>query len=172
MPLGYSPGSSLGLPAFGVNPLSKNLFLKTFISGLTTTYYISTIYNIKQIEYLALFQSTSQKFKPLQYGVDFTYSENKIIFLTAENYIPSKTVEDISITIRYIHAPEFHVIDLPRDTIQTILKGDNQATSLPIHGIMRRSHYVLNRDSYDNTRLVDNSIDFVYENLNPAKDEC
>jgi len=151
---------------------SEVLFLKQYNS----TYYWNTIYDIKEISFLGLFVGVEQILKTLVYGADFTYTKNKITFLTADDYIdPLATEQDISISIRYKHSPQLHIIDSPRETIQTFINigGEGEeVVSLPVHSIGRRSHYVLDRQNFDNSRVLDNSRTIAYENFNPEKIEC
>lgn len=147
-----------------------------FVKQRDDVYYFNTIYNIKEILFIGLFIKTSEILKPLIYGVDFTYSENKIIFLTVSPYIdPLVTEQDISIAVRYKHAPQFHVIDIPRETMQTFNKIGGQEEGpidLPIHAVARRSHYVLDRQNFDNTRILNNNHEYAYNDLNPPLTEC
>lgn len=147
-----------------------------FVRERDDVYFFNTIYNIKEVLYIGLFISTGEVLKPLIYGTDFTYSENKIIFLTASEYIdPLVTEQDISIALRYKHAPQFHVIDIPRETVATFNKinGDEEgAFNLPIHAIGRRSHYVLDAQNFDNTRVLNNNHEYSYTDLNPPKSDC
>ena len=158
----------------GITIFTETLFLKYN----TSTYYWATIYNIKEISYIGLFINSLQALRPLVYGTDFTYVDNKIIFLTASLYI-NPTVDpeeqDISVTIRYKHSPQLHIIDSPRDTMQTyinIAQEGESVVSLPVHSIGRRSHYVLDRENFDNSRILDNSKVITYEDFNPAKVTC
>lgn len=158
----------------GIAYISEVLFLKQTVDR--STYYWNTIYDIKEICYVGLFLSTDEKIKALKYGTDFTYTSNKIIFLTASLYIdPSVEEQDISLTIRYKYSPQIHVIDSPRETIQTFININNEGeenVSLPIHSIGRRSHYVLDRQNYDNSRILNNSLSISYEDFNPPKKTC
>ncbi len=156
----------------GIAIFNETLFLKTFGS----TYYWATIYDIKEILHLALFINVDTVLKPLKYGIDFTYVKNVITFLTASDYIrPLLPEQDISIVIRYKHSPQFHIIDIPRETIQsfiTIMGEGEQKINLPIHAVGRRSHYVLDRQNFDNSRILNNSFNFKYEDLNPPLKNC
>jgi hypothetical protein len=147
------------------------LFLKQYGS----TYYFATIYDIKSITSLALFINVNSKLKQLAYGIDFTYSGNKIMLLNPTDFIdPLVTEQDISISIRYVHAPQMHIIDSTRDTLQSfVMFGDSdQAVNLPIHSVARRAHYVLTRENFDNSRLVNNDFTFNYNDLNPPLNIC
>jgi hypothetical protein len=147
-----------------------------FLNKYNSIYYWNTIYNIKEILFIGLFVNTGEILKSLIYGVDFTYSDNKIVFLTALNYIdPLLEEQDLSISIRYKHSPQIHIIDSPRETIQTFvnINGEGEeVVSLPVHSIGRRSHYVLDRQNYDNSRIIDNSRVINYNDFNAPKIIC
>lgn len=160
----------------GIAIFSQVLFMKQFDDTSSIVNYFTTIYNIKEIIYIALFRGTQQELLPLIYGTDFTYSENKILFLTASDYIDTDLEEqDISIVVRYKHAPQFHIIDIPRETIQSFVNigGEGEKKiDLPIHAIARRSHYVLDSKNYLGDNIFDNSHIFQYTELNPPLEEC
>lgn len=155
----------------GNSIFSEVLFLKEY----NGTYYFNTIYNIKEIKYIGVFINTGVKLTPLIYGTDFTYVDNKIIFLTAANYTDINADElDCSITIRYVHAPQFHVLDIPRETIQSFvnINGKEVAIDLPIHAVCRRSHYVLDAQNFEKTRILDNSVTLTFDQINPPSIKC
>ncbi len=160
----------------GIAIHSQVLFVKEFEDTSSTVYYFNTIYDIKEILYLALFRDSNTSLLPLVYGVDFTYSSNKIIFLTASTYInPDLEEQDLSIVIRYKYAPQFHIIDIQRETMQSFVNIANEGETkidLPIHAIARRSHYVLNAKNFTEDNILDNTHRFSYDDLNPPIPEC
>lgn len=160
----------------GLAIFSEVVFLKNYADS---TYYWNTIYDIKEILYIGLFRESDQKLTVLKYGTDFTYENNKIIFITATTLYSDEVVGvenlDLSITVRYKHSPQLHLIDLPRETMQSFVNiaGEGEEViSLPVHAIARRSHYVLNRENFDNSNILDNSIYFKFEDFNPPKSDC
>jgi hypothetical protein len=140
-----------------------------------STYFFTTIYDIKEILHIAIYSGSQNPLIPLVYGTDFTYRDNKIILTlsTAKTYIDKKQVgdQDVSITIRYKYAVQFHVVDIPRETIQSRTKAgiiDNpEVINLPIHAILRRSHYVLDEENLEGNRINNNDHLFVYDEVNP-----
>lgn len=118
-----------------------------------------TSYKMKEILYAGMFINVDNKLQRLILDEDFTFEDNKIFL--KDKYISTfdAAVGDLSITIRYIHAPQYHVIDLVRETMVTIIKenGRDKSTSLPISAVGRRAHYILNAENLSETRLVDNS---------------
>lgn len=156
----------------GVAIFNEILFLKEHNSA----YYWTTIYNIKEIIYIGLFRTTNDKLTPLVYGTDYVYEDNKITFLTANLYIDNSADElNISISLRYKHSPQLHIVDSPRETMQTFIniagEGEKEV-NLPVHSIGRRSHFVLDRQNFDNTRIISNDRELIYDNLNPVKINC
>lgn len=169
----------------GVSIFQEVLFLKDSsvgedsISQSETVYFFNTIYEIKEITFFAIFNTSQNKLTPLIYNTDFTYEGNKIILSNsiALQYVDLEIEEqDVSVTIRYKHAPQYHIIDIPRETMQSNVKVGSldreQIIDLPIHGIARRSHYVLDAQNYDLTRIVNNDHIFKYEDLNPPAEKC
>lgn len=144
-----------------------------------SVYFFNTIYDIKQVLYIGIFNGTQNKLVPLKYGIDFTYIDNKIFLSTetAEEYVnPSLEEQDISITLRYKHAPQYHVLDIPRETIQSNTKfgplDTEKVIDLPIHAVGRRSHYVLDAENFDGTRILNNDNIVKFEDLNPPLKTC
>ena len=156
----------------GVTIFNEVCFLKKF----DTLYYFTTVYDIKEIVFIGLFRNTDQILTPLKYKTDFIYSDHKITFLTASMFTDINAENlDVSISIRYKHSPQLHIIDAPRDTIQSFVNiaGEGeQEISLPVHCIGRRSHYVLDRQNVDGTRVLDNSNKLDYDYFNPPKQIC
>lgn len=119
-----------------------------------TILYAYTIYDIKEIIDIFLFIGAGVKLKRLVENTDYTY-ENNILRLN-DSY---KVVMNPQISIKYVHAPQFHVIDNVRDTINTfeIVGGKEVSVKLPINAVGRRSHYVLDAENYIDDRVFDNS---------------
>jgi len=140
-------------------------------------YYFNTIYPIKSILYLAVFIGSQNALIPLVYGKDFTYKGNKIHFITAEHYInPAQGVEDVSVAIRYNYAPTYHVLDIPRETMQAGTQfGVNDTEvieNMPVHAIGRRAHYQLDAQNYDATRILSNDTTLTEADFNPPSTNC
>lgn len=115
-----------------------------------------TTYPIIEIEYLGLFISDDEPLQRLIVDNDYTFSRNIIVLSDTFNTLG----DDLTLTIRYKHNPQYHIIDLPRNTIST--KVDNggveqSPVSLPIHAIGRYSHFVLDAENISGNRLFDNS---------------
>lgn len=83
------------------------------------------------------------------------------IQITDQNLV---ALEDVSISIRYRHHPQFHVIDITRDIMTSYTVDPNTdlkdvQDKFPLSAVGRRSHYVLDRNNYDANYIIDNSYD-------------
>lgn len=66
----------------------------------------------------------------------------------------------LTLSISYNHRPQFHIIDINRDTMAAKSienKQDNGIVDFPISAIGRRAHYVLNRQNFEGDLYIDNS---------------
>ncbi len=124
--------------------------------GVLFTY---TAYNIKEITYIGLFIDVNSKLQRLVIGEDYTYENNTIYLNSKYTSTFNASNKDISISVRYVHAPQFYVIDLGREMMNTQIKkeGRQESISMPISAIGRRGHYILDKENLSGTRLVDNS---------------
>ena len=78
-------------------------------------------------------------------------------------------------TVRYLHSIQSHILDIPRESMQSLVNVANEGEEkidLPISAIARRVHYVLDRQNFDGTRILNNDSTATYDDLNPAKSEC
>lgn len=110
-----------------------------------------------EVEDCFMFYKSDEKLVLLKEGDDFTITENKIILDKKFN-----DVEDISISMRYTHPSQFHVIDLPRDIMVASVRtqqGQNVKAQMPISAIGRRAHYILDAQNFNNNLILDNSYD-------------
>ena len=115
-----------------------------------------TTYNIEQILEIFLFEDVDVPLKRLFIDTDYTYSGNKIIF--NEDY---KELENMTISIKYQHRLQYHVIDIPHETRNSYkidsTNGREENIKLPINAVARRSHYVLDAANYLGDRIINNS---------------
>lgn len=127
------------------------LFFKT----VSTNVFAFTAYNIKEILYIGYFEGVDTILKRLVVDVDYTFERN-VIKLINPLLIP---VQDfISITVRYIHAPTYMMIDMKRESMETFELTDRERLiHLPISGTARRSHYILTAPNLNGDRLLDNN---------------
>lgn len=133
-----------------------------FIKQKGSVAFTYSTYNIKSILYIALFVGDNQLLKRLVLNEDYLITDNIIRF--SEQFIQSNNIAFSegslsSITIRYKHAPQFHVIEMKRDTMQTFHQNVKQEMNqnMPISAIARRAHYQLTAQNLNGDRLLNNS---------------
>ena len=102
-----------------------------------------TIYDIVAIEAIFLFDSGDKPHIQLSFANgDYTISENVITL----NTDLMTTYPQLSLTVRYSHRPVYHIVDLTREAMTTKIKnnstGTDEDTTMPVHGIARRAHYL------------------------------
>jgi hypothetical protein len=156
------------LTAFADNVLSL-MDRITIVDGLTdntdilypvlndagTNMFAFTKYNIVGVDYLGLFVNTTTRLNQLLAPDDFTFHDNVIEFDPKFN-----AYEDMSVTVRYLHAPVYHVIDIARDTMRSTVvdgQGKRSVINLPIHALGKRAHLIKESENYMGNRLLDNS---------------
>lgn len=115
-------------------------------------------YHIKTIEYVGLFVNETTALTRLVKDIDYTFDGNKL-YLTNKyvtNYVDDNTY---SVTIRYIHQPQYHVLDINRQVANSskMLDGKEEFQNLPIAAVGRRAHFVLDTENIAINRLLDNS---------------
>lgn len=115
-------------------------------------------YHIKSIDYVGLFVNETSKLTRLVADEDYTFDGNRL-FLTNKyvaNYVDDNTY---SVTIRYIHQPQFHVIDINRQVANSrkSYNGKEEVQDLPLSAIGKRAHFVLDVENIATNRLLDNS---------------
>ena len=115
-----------------------------------------TTYKVKEIIALFMFVESDEKLKKLETPADFVADENIITF--NEKYINRK---DFRVSVMYNHYVSFYVIDVVRDMMNVFyideLTGKEQNQQMPIHGVGRRLHYVIDITKINGERLLDNS---------------
>ena len=116
-----------------------------------------TIYDIKRVVQAFVFKEDKQPLQRIVENTDFTIAGNVV---KLERSIFNNYTQPISVTITYIHAPQFHVMDLMRDVRLSYTKAQ-KAFQLPISGMGRRSHYILDRQNFGHDYLFDNSFNKV-----------
>jgi hypothetical protein len=131
------------------------LFFKTKGSGSSAVTFAFTTYNIKSVKYIGYFRGTDQTLQMLSYGTDFLFERN-IIKIINPAIVPVQS--QISVTVRYTHAPQYHMIDMKRESMESFeLLGSEKLIHLPVSGTARRAHYILTANNLAGDRLLDNS---------------
>lgn len=119
-----------------------------------------TTYPVKEVLYSGLFINDITALRRLELNVDYKIENNIFELLNLTLLGTDTATKNTSFTIRYKHAPEFHVIEMKRETIQSFeWRGAEKLNNLPISAIARRAHYQLKANNLLGDRLIDNSYD-------------
>lgn len=111
-------------------------------------------YNIKEIKYIGLFKGVDQSFQQLNEGVDYTFERN-VVQLT--NPLLVAVQGEISVTIRYVHAPQYMMIDMKRESMESyVIEGNEKVNHFPISGTARRAHYIMGALNLNGDALLNN----------------
>lgn len=139
------------------------LFFKTRVISNTTTTFAFTSYNIKELKFVGYFAGVNDELIKLTEGTDFIYYKN-VIKLINPSLIAVQG--EISLTVRYVHAPQYLIIDMNRESMETYtVDGGDKPIHLPISGMARRQHYILGAPNLNGDNILDNSyINKVYIN--------
>lgn len=113
-----------------------------------------TKYNIKSIDNIAVFIDSETKLTRLTEVTDYTFYDNVILFNASFN-----SNLDMSVTIRYVHAPVYHVWDISRDSMRStvVTNGKSEEIVLPVHALGKRAHLIQDAENFTGNRLLDNS---------------
>lgn len=119
-------------------------------------FFAYTVYAIKDIEYCAFFRTVETTYQQLTRNVHYTIDGN-VFTIIDEDLIDD--YDELSITLRYSHAPVYYVVDLQRESSETFILsfGSEVKIDLPITFMARRAHYVLNMENTNKNRILDNS---------------
>lgn len=120
------------------------------------TLFAFTKYDVISVDFLGLFVSATQKLQRLtEANGDFSFRDNVITFNSSFNNLDTPGV-----TIRYVHHPVYHIMDISRESFTSTQGSLNQGKEkliLPIHAIAQRAHLIKEVENFDGTRLLDNS---------------
>lgn len=125
-----------------------------------------TTYPVREIKYIGLFKGIGEPLQKLVAGQDYSVHGN--IITLNDNLIQNGNVENTNITVRYKHAPVFHLVEMKRETMQTFefKDGGDVLKHLPLSAIARRAHYIPNIENLAGNRLLDN--DYTDSNCNDS----
>ena len=128
-----------------------------------------TDYPVKEMEEVYMFLSGEVKLKKLLPTTDYTISDDKIILNNK-----FKNTKNFTLSLRYIHAPQFLVVDIIRDVMSSQAipsPGESvKNVQMPVSAVGRRLHYVLNRQNFVGDYLFDNS--YIADSCKDEKTEC
>lgn len=120
-------------------------------------------YEILEIDEIFLFSSAGAPLKRLFEGVDFDILQDNQgrptnLLRFDQQY---SGMDQMTVSIRYQYAPQFHVMDVTRQIMNTQeldkSTGADIISDMPVSAMGRRSHYVLDEQNYNNDFLLDNS---------------
>lgn len=129
-------------------------------------HFCKSVYEIKNIQYIGFYTGDTTVLRQLS-ETEYTIDRN-FIKLTDTAVLPDTDV--ITLTIRYEHAPVFHVQDFTREDMDN-WKIDNLGAKLqrlPIAGMAKKAEYVFGQTDMEGYGILDNS----YEEHNCKKDTC
>lgn len=112
-------------------------------------------YPIKQVSELFLFVDAEKTLLKLNLGADFTVDRHVVRF--NDEFLK---LDNPTFSIRYTHAPCFHVLDLTREIMLSPVLDDDSipaASRFPVSAVARRAHLLLAMENYQGNRLLDNS---------------
>jgi hypothetical protein len=116
-----------------------------------------TAYKIKEVICAGVYVSDTVGYHWLRSD---QYTTINGFFKLLDNAIVADSDGEISITLRYKHAPAFHIIEFKRETMQSFKLtegGKEENQSFPIHAYARRAHYQMAGQNLAGNRLIDNS---------------
>ncbi|MFA5704660.1 MAG: hypothetical protein WC982_14245 [Advenella sp.] len=125
---------------------------RALVKKIQDKYFIRTIYPIVDILDIFKLESVYKKLKLLEFGVDYIFSGNQVIFNTLES--------GDSISISYLHELQYHILDLNHDVRNTVVIDNysrEQNVELPISAIARRTHTVINSYEFIGDEIFNNS---------------
>jgi hypothetical protein len=118
------------------------------------TYFAYTIYDILSVIEVFRFVSATSMLQRLVEGTDFTIDRNKIIF-------SSVPASDFTVSVRYYHNPVYGVIDIPHIIRNSYRKanvtGREELQILPVNGVARLWHYMVDGLNFIGNNVFDNS---------------
>lgn len=112
-------------------------------------------YKPKKILYLGQYISVNDPLLRLD-NSNVTF-DNNIIRLNSSFLEPGE--QNITLTLRYVHAPAYHVVEMKRETIESFKynAGGEQLLNLPVSAIGRRAHLELNAKNLTGDNIISNS---------------
>jgi hypothetical protein len=117
-----------------------------------------TTYEIKSVTEMFLFRDGETKLNLVDKN-DFTFEGNIIKF--GEKFRGYIDPEKLKIGIRYENLAAFYVIDNTRDMMTTLVvnpeSGKEEPIRMPLAGVGRRAHYVLDASKFSGSYILDNS---------------
>ena len=153
-----------------ISIFSQNLRFKEVGSKL----FAYTVYYPLLVSDAYLYLADNKPLQPLELLTDYTIEENKIVL---NDKYKNLNQDQLSVTVRYSHFPQYNIVDIPRET-SVIKKKDcaevDVLNNLPMNAIARKVHYVMDAPNFggdslfDNSHFDPNSITNILETLDPT----
>lgn len=128
--------------------IGRAIIESTLVVGGRKIYFCFLTYAPTEIESIYLYKSSGEPLIKLSEG-DYMIPEDSpycVVFVTDE------VAEDVGVSVTYRHRVEYHIIDLPHEIRASLgknkLSGQFEILKMPIQGIGRRSHLVLNKPDF------------------------
>lgn len=126
----------------------------------STTTFAFTAYNVKKVLYCARYVDDENPYQRLTLGVHYSVENNIVRILDAG----IADIEDLALTIRYYHAPQYHIMEMARETMQSWRKHPGkELESLPVSAIAQRAHYIAGAKNLNGDNMIDNSFESACE---------
>lgn len=133
------------------------VFLKSAISD-PTKYFSYVSYKVKEILYVGIFKSVDEPIIRLN-SSDFILQNN--IVKINKSIINALGIQDaeLSITIKYIHPPTYHILELKREAMESFILtgGGERQQRFPISAVGKRTHYMLDSENLTKNGILDNN---------------
>lgn len=124
-------------------------------------FYIAT-----EIEHMFLYKNNTTALIPLVETTDWVLDENILTFTsTVEQYLNSEN--EARVVVRYKHRPSYNIVDINREVVKYTtsdkdldcepIVGTKPKEELPIHGIAKKAHYLLDYKNLSGESLFDNT---------------
>ena len=114
------------------------------------------VYTPLEVLSMYQFKTSDQPLIPFT-SADYTIVNNYIKF--ADKY---KKVDDFSVSIRYVHNPVYHVIDMNRELMKVRVKSctvpEDQLKQMPVSALARKAHYIWDNVNQLQNNIFDNSV--------------
>lgn len=110
----------------------------------------------------SLLASTGEVF---QYSGTSTATPDDILVIKPDDILVANPgrwlkLENFTLSVRYYHKLQYHVIDIPhviRNSYRKDKQGRDELQKLPINAIARLSHYVVDGQNFAGDNIIDNS---------------
>lgn len=122
-----------------------------------TKKYCFLTYSIVEVLKIFGFEAADKKLIPLDEGIHYTYQDNLI---TLSDSAIKESIK--SLTVRYKHNPQYHIIDIPRsvmssDTLENNYTSFKDNAKFPLMAVGRVSHFVLGTPQNYSSEFLDNT---------------